>query len=131
MNLLGRAVQDPLVHLCEVCLLPVLIYGRMVSITDCWLWLDPTITLTVYRNAVDMHSVVTVPRRLEECVHDVRRETRPSRKLPWAMCTSVLMEEGGKGVEGEGSQSLSSLSVCWYADMIIRGVVVVTSPRET
>lgn len=33
VNLLGRAVQDPLVHICEVCCLPVLIYGRMVSHT--------------------------------------------------------------------------------------------------
>ena len=31
-NLLGRPVQDPLMHLCEACSLPVLIYGRMVSI---------------------------------------------------------------------------------------------------
>ncbi|CAI8006744.1 E3 ubiquitin-protein ligase Hakai [Geodia barretti] len=29
MNLLGRAVQDPLMHICEICCLPVLIYGRM------------------------------------------------------------------------------------------------------
>lgn len=99
MNLLGRAVQDPLVHLCEVCFLPVLIYGRMVSNTDSWL---SALTATVYRNAVDMHSVVTVPRRLGECVHDVRKENRPSRKLPWAMCTSVLMVEGGEGDRGRG-----------------------------
>ncbi len=31
VNLIGRAVQDPLLHICEICSLPVLIYGRMVS----------------------------------------------------------------------------------------------------
>ena len=35
MNLLGRPVQDPLMHVCEVCLLPVLIYGRMVGGLTC------------------------------------------------------------------------------------------------
>lgn len=29
VNLLGRAVADPLMHICETCLLPILIYGRM------------------------------------------------------------------------------------------------------
>lgn len=31
-NLIGRAMKDPLLHLCEICSLPVLIYGRMVSV---------------------------------------------------------------------------------------------------
>ena len=31
LNLIGRAVKDPLLHICEVCSLPILIYGRMVS----------------------------------------------------------------------------------------------------
>ena len=31
VNFVGRAVQDPLLHICEICSLPVLIYGRMVS----------------------------------------------------------------------------------------------------
>ncbi len=30
VNLIGRPVKDPLLHLCEQCTLPVLIYGRMV-----------------------------------------------------------------------------------------------------
>ena len=32
LNLIGRAMKDPLLHLCEICSLPVLIYGRMVSV---------------------------------------------------------------------------------------------------
>ena len=28
--LIGRAMKDPLLHLCEICTLPILIYGRMV-----------------------------------------------------------------------------------------------------
>ena len=31
VNLIGRGVQDPLMHICEICSLPILIYGRMVS----------------------------------------------------------------------------------------------------
>ena len=30
LHLIGRPVKDPLLHLCEQCSLPVLIYGRMV-----------------------------------------------------------------------------------------------------
>ena len=30
VNLCGRPIRDPLLHLCEKCSLPVLIYGRMV-----------------------------------------------------------------------------------------------------
>lgn len=30
LNLIGRPVINPLLHICEVCDLPVLIYGRMV-----------------------------------------------------------------------------------------------------
>ena len=30
LSLIGRAMKDPLMHLCEICTLPVLIYGRMV-----------------------------------------------------------------------------------------------------
>ena len=33
VNFVGRAVQDPLLHICEICSLPILIYGRMVSCT--------------------------------------------------------------------------------------------------
>ena len=32
LNLIGRPVKDPLLHICEICSLPVLIYGRMVSV---------------------------------------------------------------------------------------------------
>ena len=32
VNLCGRPVKDPLLHLCEICSLPVLIYGRMVCV---------------------------------------------------------------------------------------------------
>lgn len=31
VHLCGRPLKDPLLHLCEGCSLPVLIYGRMVS----------------------------------------------------------------------------------------------------
>ena len=30
LNLMGRAIMDPLIHVCEVCDRPILIYGRMV-----------------------------------------------------------------------------------------------------
>lgn len=30
VNLIGRPIKDPLLHICEVCSLPILIYGRMV-----------------------------------------------------------------------------------------------------
>ena len=30
VNLIGRPTKDPLLHLCEICTLPILIYGRMV-----------------------------------------------------------------------------------------------------
>jgi hypothetical protein len=36
VNLCGRPIKDPLLHLCENCSLPVLIYGRMVS--GCGQW---------------------------------------------------------------------------------------------
>lgn len=29
-RLCGRPIKDPLLHVCEICSLPVLIYGRMV-----------------------------------------------------------------------------------------------------
>ena len=31
LNLIGRPVINPLLHICEVCDLPILIYGRMVT----------------------------------------------------------------------------------------------------
>lgn len=31
LNLIGRGIVDPLIHICEQCDLPILIYGRMVS----------------------------------------------------------------------------------------------------
>lgn len=31
LHLIGRPVLDPLLHICEVCDLPILIYGRMVT----------------------------------------------------------------------------------------------------
>ena len=30
LNLVGRAIHRPLIHICEVCDKPILIYGRMV-----------------------------------------------------------------------------------------------------
>ncbi len=30
VNIVGRAVKDPLIHICEICDRPILIYGRMV-----------------------------------------------------------------------------------------------------
>ena len=30
LTLIGRSIKDPLMHLCEICTLPILIYGRMV-----------------------------------------------------------------------------------------------------
>ena len=32
VNLIGRPVKDPLLHICETCSLPILIYGRMVRL---------------------------------------------------------------------------------------------------
>ena len=32
IRILGRPVKDPLLHICEVCSLPILIYGRMVGV---------------------------------------------------------------------------------------------------
>lgn len=31
VNLIGEKVVDPLIHCCDKCKLPILIYGRMVS----------------------------------------------------------------------------------------------------
>lgn len=31
VHLCGRPIKDPLLHICEGCNLPILIYGRMVS----------------------------------------------------------------------------------------------------
>ena len=33
IHLVGRCVKDPAMHICEICSLPVLIYGRMVSVS--------------------------------------------------------------------------------------------------
>ncbi len=32
VRLIGRPVKDPLMHICETCSLPILIYGRMVQL---------------------------------------------------------------------------------------------------
>lgn len=32
LNLIGRGMPDPLIHICEQCDLPILIYGRMVGV---------------------------------------------------------------------------------------------------
>ena len=34
---IGQKVQDPLLHLCEKCSLPILVYGRLVCITSIYL----------------------------------------------------------------------------------------------
>lgn len=31
IHVVGRCVKDPSMHICEICSLPILIYGRMVS----------------------------------------------------------------------------------------------------
>ena len=105
MNLLGRPVQDPLMHICEVCLLPVLIYGRMVGGLTHTHTHTHTHTCThthththTHRSDAAMPSVVTVPNELWGCVLDVRRGSRRLKKHQWEMCISAPMEEGGEGV---------------------------------
>lgn len=94
VHLCGRPIKDPLLHLCESCSLPVLIYGRMVNIllfvctlTIWWVW--------CCRNAVGMLSVVIVLKSREGCVQNAKKEIRRLKRPLWDRSISVFMEEAG------------------------------------
>ena len=38
IHLVGRCLKDPTMHICEICSLPILIYGRMVSLYGIFEW---------------------------------------------------------------------------------------------
>ncbi len=119
IHLCGRGIKDPLLHLCEVCSLPILIYGRMVSIC-----LSITVTVEPPDNGPTLMPFVERLSSFEgslECISTFSLSFELQKRCRHAFCRDCAKKAGGvcpKCKEGDQTfeeASMGSVYICTHA----------------
>jgi len=104
VNLLGEKVVDPLIHSCEKCSLPILLYGRMVCLVNFFVFfasdsrLEVTAAVLCYHNG--LNTVLPLISISEPIIHLLGRghlstclcTYTPSRHNPHSRCGTALLD---------------------------------------
>lgn len=92
-NLVGEKILNPAIHLCDLCNMPIIIYGRMVRIDSfnvylfCLHFLELAYCTTRSRANTSFASIAPIKRQIVPCVLVVTTSFSKLKNATWAPCS--------------------------------------------